>query len=427
MDRQDTQSGLRGERTRAQKSRRGLGFAVGLLFLVGVSGCDGLLDVTLPGNVQESDLENPALAQTLVTSALGQFECAYTNYIASVGVLASEYINASSWLNMNGWGWRGLELHNVSGSCPTGRNSDALGAYSPLQQARYLAEDGARRLEAFPDESVPGNTEMLGLLNAYAGYSYVLLGEGFCEMAIDEGPLMEPSEVMAIAEDRFTAAIEYARAAGQDSLEYLATAGRARARLNLGKLADAAADAEAVPEGFVWYAEYSTINGRRENRLYNVNRRNRFLSVDPERYGNLELGGVPDPRVPATSSGLKGHDGATDHWYQGKYPEADSPIPMASWYEAQLIIAEARPSEAEEAINRLRANQGLPAYVPSGDHLADVLEERRRQLFSEGHRLNDMLRHNIPSPTGVNHKGQPYGPITCMPLPESERRANPNI
>jgi hypothetical protein len=56
-----------------------------------------------------------------------------------------------------------------------------------------------------------------------------------------------------------------------------------------------------------------------------------------------------------------------------------------------------------------------------------VLEERRRQLFLEGHRLNDMLRHDLPFPTGENHKGQAWGPITCMPLPDQERLNNPNI
>ena len=48
-------------------------------------------------------------------------------------------------------------------------------------------------------------------------------------------------------------------------------------------------------------------------------------------------------------------------------------------------------------------------------------------LFTEGHRLGDMLRHNIPFPTGTNHKGQTYGPITCLPLPEQERLNNPNL
>ena len=105
-----------------------------------------------------------------------------------------------------------------------------------------------------------------------------------------------------------------------------------------------------------------------------------------------------------------------------------SPIPIASWEEAQLIIAEARPDEAEAAINRLRNAQGLPEYTPSGEgHIADVLEERRRQLFLEGHRHNDMLRHDLPFPTGANHMGEFRGDVTCLPLPLQERENNQNI
>lgn len=405
-------------------ARLGLG-----LLCVGVTACgDGLLEVENPGSVQESDLSNPALAQTMVNSALGQFECAYTSYVISAGILSHEYINSSSWLNINGWGWRGVELYTIEGSCPGGRDATGLGAYTPLQQARYLAEDGAARIAAFPDDQVADKDEKLGMLSAYAGFSYVLLGEGFCEMAIDQGPLMTPAEVLAIAEQRFTSAIDYAEAAGNDDLRLLALAGRARTRLDLGNLTGAAADAELIPEGFVWNAEYSTVDGRRENRVYNLNRRNRYISVEPEDYGNVMLQGAPDPRVPVTNSGLVGDDGVTIHWYQDKYPTADSPIPMASWEEAQLIIAEARPEQAVTAIDRLRASQGLPAVAPSeGTGLALVLEERRRQLFSEGQRLNDMLRHDLPFPTGFNHKGQAWGPITCMPLPDQERLNNPNI
>src|SRR5690606_2872807 len=278
----------------------------------------------------------------------------------------------------------------IIGDCPAGRDATGLGAYAPLQQARFLAEDAARRIAGFPDEAVENKAEKLALLNAYAGYAYVLLGEGFCEMAIDESPLMTPPEVLRLAEERFTTAIEFAGTAGRTDVAHMARLGRARTRLDLGELAEAAADAETIPEGFVWNAEYSTVTGQRENRVYNLNRRNRYLSANPVDYGGLELGGEPDPRVQITDSGQLGHDGATPHYYQNKYPTADSPIPMASWAEAQLIIAEARPAEAEAAINRLRAHQGLPAYVPSGNTLADVLEERRRQLFSEGHRLNDM-------------------------------------
>ena len=56
-----------------------------------------------------------------------------------------------------------------------------------------------------------------------------------------------------------------------------------------------------------------------------------------------------------------------------------------------------------------------------------VTEERRRALFSEGTRLEDMLRKKIPFPTGLNHKLATYGPTTCVPLPLVESQNNPNL
>lgn len=421
-----------GAAARGRSARRGSGLMAGaagamMAALVACSG--GLLDVDNPGRVSESDLGNAALAQTMVNSALGQFECAYTQYVATAGIMANEYVNSSSWLDINGWGWRGVELETITGSCPSSRTATGLGAYTPLQQARYMAEDAARRIEEFPAEQVQKKDEKLAMLSAYAGFSYVLLGEGYCEMAIDQSPLMTPQEVLAVAEAKFDAAIASAEKAGRSDLRLLALAGRARTRLDRGNPGGAASDAEQIPSGFLWNAEYSTVEGRRENRIYNLNRRSRYLSVETTHNTGLMAGGAPDPRVSMTNANAKGHDGVTDHFYQDKYPAADSPIPMASWREAQLILAEARPEQAVEAINRLRASQDIPAVTPeeSRDVLALVLEERRRQLFSEGHRLNDMLRHDLPFPTGSNHKGQAWGDKTCMPLPQQERLNNPNI
>lgn len=418
---------------RRGRVRTPLAPAAGLLLVGLLVGCDSLLEVENPGAVEAADLENPALARTILNGALGQFECAYTSYVISTSLLADETINSSGWLNINGWGWRGLELETITGSCPTGRNATGLGAYTPLQQAVYLTSDGSRLIESFPEEEVTGNkTEMLGLLAGYGGYAHLLLGEGFCEMAIDQGPLLQPADVIEMAAARFTTAIGHAQTVGNTDLELMARAGRARARLDLGDAEGAYADASAIPEGFVWNAEYSTIDGVRENRVYNLNVLNRYVSVEPENYGNVMIDGQPDPRVRAENSGVPGHDGATTHWYQRKYESAGSPIPMASWAEAKLIMAEARLSEAEEHIDALRAAQGLPPLGLGGGEsdaelLAIVLEERRRQLWLEGHRLNDMLRHDLEFPQGANHKGQTYGPITCMPLPEQEKRANPNI
>jgi len=56
-----------------------------------------------------------------------------------------------------------------------------------------------------------------------------------------------------------------------------------------------------------------------------------------------------------------------------------------------------------------------------------VLEELRRQLFSEGQRYVDMLRYNLPFTKGVNRKGQTYSDLTRVPLPDVETRNNPNF
>jgi starch-binding outer membrane protein, SusD/RagB family len=413
--------------TRRTPSRVVTGMGLSLILSLGTAACDmGLLDVSIPGRVVSADLNNSALAETLVNSALGQFECAYTSYVVSTGLLGGELLNASGWLDINPWGWRGVELYNLTGGCPTGRDATGLGAYTPLQQARYIAEEATRLIETFNDASVTAKPEKLGLLSAYAAYSTLLLGEGFCEMAIDQGPLLTRAEVFQRAEAGFTKAIAFATTAGNQNLRRMALNGRARTRLNLGNNAGAVADATEIPSGFAWNAEYSTSTGKRENRIFNLNRRNRYTSVNYLTYANLTVGGQPDTRVALANTGLRGHDNTTTHWNQLKYNTAADPIRMASWAEAQLIIAEADPAQALARINALRAAQNLPAFVGTPTK-ADVLEERRRQLFLEGHRLNDMVRNNLPFPQGSNHKNQPFGPITCMPLPDQERNNNPNV
>jgi len=409
--------------------RRGvLGLAAAALLFT-VAACDSLLEVEIPGAVSEEDLDNPAMAVPLFNSGLGAFECAFANYVATVGVLTEEYIVSSAWLADNIWGWRGIETREADGDCPNNRNAPGFGAYTPLQQARFLIESTIDRISRFDASAVPGKEQMVTTLHAYAGYTYTLLGEGFCEMAIDQGPLMQPHEVLARAEEYFTTAIERSGSSGDQDIRLLALLGRARVRLNLGNTAGALADAREIPPGWRYNANYSTVQPIRENRVYNVTVRNYFLSVSPN-YRGLTVGGQPDPRVPVEFSGQFGHDGTTEHWIQRKYRSADAPIPIASWEEAKLIIAEALGgAQAIAEINELRAAQGIPPLEnpDASNMLPVILEERRRQLFSEGHRLNDMLRHNMPFPTGTNHKGQTYGPTTCLWLPDQERNNNPNL
>ena len=396
-----------------------------LLVQVFATGCDSLLEVKMPGQVAETELDNPGLAATMVTGALGEFECSLGQYVATTGVLTGEYIISGFLLASNIWGrrWR-PNIIETAGGCGGG-----YGYYTPLQTARFMAVDGSRRIEAFPDAEVPGKTTMLATLAAYAGYSYTLLGEGFCDMAIDGGPLKTRAEIFAEAEQWFSKAITLATAPADTSILNMARVGRARVRLNLGNTSGAATDAEQVtPVGFVRNATQSSAIARRNNRVFTANIRDRDISVGTN-YRNLTVGGAPDTRVRATFANRNGQDGVTPQWDQAKYTALNSTIPIASWAEAQLIIAEARGGQAAfDAINRLRTRAGLPLLTAGTVvDLPMILEERRRQLFSEGQRYNDMLRHNIPFPSGVDHKGQLYGDVTCVPLPTVETLNNPNI
>ena len=106
--------------------------------------------------------------------------------------------------------------------------------------ARYSADNALRLLDTWSDADVPGRTALIARAAAYSGYAHILLGEGFCSAAVDLGPELSPAQVFALAEEKFTRALDAATAAGNDSLRNLALVGRARARLNLGKRTEAA-------------------------------------------------------------------------------------------------------------------------------------------------------------------------------------------
>ena len=409
-------------------------FALLGVILAGPVACNSLLTVDNPGRVPAEALDDPALMPILQAAAIQQFQCGVNAFAATGGMLSGEFLSSNGFVNNHPWEWRGAtEIRNEPGDCNQGRNSTFMGFYRPLQQARFQLDDTFARLETFTDAQVTNRARFLTEMRAYAGYAYLLLGEGMCQMTIDNGPAMTKPEVWAIAEARFSDAITRATALNDPSLLNMARVGRARARLDLGNLAGAAADAALVPAGFVRNATFSEGSQPRENRFYNLTHRNDFLSVG-ETYRGLTVGAQADPRVRVTNLNRVGNDNVTPMWRQEKYsPNGAVPQPIASWNEAQLILAEAVGGQAGiDVLNRVRAANGVttPLVYAGGDITDVVIEERRRQLFGEGQRYVDMLRKNLPFTTGnngVNRKGQVYGPVTCVPLPNLETQNNPNF
>jgi len=414
-------------------------FAAGALVLAALSttACEKLLEAEAPQLIEEETLQQPANATVIVSGLVADFECAFTSYIATLGPISDEFrdsqANAATW-DLD------RRTNNASSSTIYAINTcGGFAAYTPVSIARYVADNGAKLLEGWTDEEVPGRATLLARSYAYAGYSLILLGEGFCSAAIDVGPELTPAQIFGQAEERFAKVLSTVTAgssASNDSLRNMALVGRARARINQGKFADAAADAALVPNNFTFNARYSSTVTRAENRVYRMNNVNGSMTVDSTLRG-LTVGGVPDPRVPVTDAGRGGSQQSVRLWVQNKYTALNSPIPIASWREALLIRAEAAAeagnvSAAVGFINQLRQRVNLPAFsaASAAEVKAQIPDERRRELFLESHRLYDTIRFNLPLIPAAGtpfHGGGSYGNQKCLPLPDIERINNPNL
>jgi hypothetical protein len=400
-------------------------------------GCSDVLKVELPGRIPTDLLGDPITAPTLAASVVADFECAFSNYVASTAILSDQFLGASGNLNAKNWGTRKIKEDDTSNE-QTGCDG-SLGAYTPLQTARFQADDILSRLQGWTDAETKVPLAPLRARVATLGaYVYAFLGEGYCAMRFNkEKTVHTPAEVLATAEGKFDAALALvnAMAAGTAKTELLnlVYVGRARVRLDRGNGAGAAADAALVAAGFEFFVTRSVDADTRWNDAWLALSEFGHGSVDPK-YRALTVGGQPDPRVEVAAGpdvGLppKAFDGVTNLYVitNKNFSRAD-PMRLASYVEAQLIRAEAlKGATAVGIINARRTQLGLPQYTgPSDDAsvMALVLDERNRELFMEGgQRYNDLLRFKIPWKVGNDQNGVPYGTTTCMPLPLNERLA----
>ena len=402
-----------------------------------------------PGALSVETLYRPANAPLLVNGAIGDFECAFTRYVVGSGLFADELSPAIAAIANFDYDARRVNTNATYGtnncSSPTPSASQQPGIYTPLSVARATADTAAAKLEGWTDTEVPNRARLIGQAYAYAGYSLTLLGEGMCSAAINLGPEIQPPALFAEAVIRFTKSIASATSANDVTTLNLARLGRARALLDLGgatNQAAAAVDAALIPATFVVNTSPDAVNTRRQNTVFITIAQSSFTTVDPSFRNVLVPGGTTqDPRVLVTDLNRSGTAAGSRLFIPAKHATSTSPIRIASYAEAQLIVAEnaattGNLAEAEAAINRARARTaGLPPYVrPAGattaDLVAQIIEERRRELFVEGHRLGDLRRYGIaftPAAGTAYQYGGVYGTQTCFPLPDVERINNPTI
>ena len=404
--------------------------------IIGCNSISDALNVTAPDKIDAKMLQDPAFATLLVNSTVGDFECGYGAFVAVGGLLSDELLDAS--ITASRWPYDRRDVQTSDGAYSTNAcDNFTPGVYTPISTARFTADTVASLLKVWTDNQVANRADLLAKALIYGGYDRIMLGELFCSAAINRGPELTSAQVFAQAEDKFTQGLAAAQAANDAQLTSLAYMGRARARLDQGNLAGADADAKQVPVGFVYNATADVTTGVRTNRVYQQFNFG-VASVTPQFLGltvpTASGGTVPDTRIADSATGKTGTDNQTPLIVSNKYRTGASPIPIGSYKEAQLIIAEAEGGQvAVNIINSLRVAAGLPGAFQSTDAttiMNQVISERSRVLYLQGNRAYDMRRLNLPlnPAAGVAYlHGGVYGTEVCFPLPDVERNSNPNI
>ncbi len=390
--------------------------------------CSNLLDVTYPGRIPAEQLNDPSLAAVLATSVVGDLECAYNNYFSGASAHSDEFEASNDNGALANAGERNITADNddyaISG-CEASTGN--FGLQVPMHTARFQSEDVFKRLAGWTDAQVEGRVGLQAKVRAYGAYAYTFLGETYCAVSFDGGPSQPPAASLTLAVQKFKEAVTLATqaGAGSEDIVNMSNVGLARASMDLKNWADAEAYAAKVPVGFELMADRGIENDRRWNKMhYLFTQLGAFVISNPYR-------AINDPRL-----GFKDlHKGAfnpdIDLWVNTKYSSLGDPIRLASYREARLILAEAKAEQGDVTgamgiVNARRAELGLPDLTATDQTSAvnNIIDERQKELaFEGGHRLNDLLRKNIPwkvSGTKNPFTGRPYGATTCWPVPTKE-------
>jgi hypothetical protein len=341
-------------------------------------------------------------------------------------------------------------------------NPNLGGAADVLYLNLHLARSGAANAITAWAKVKPTSKDSLSELYAIRGFSEGFFGEIYCSgvpfsAETDAGTVYGQPQTTQQIFQRTLASFDTALAnATSNNNKYLAQVGRARALLNLGQFANAAAAVAGVPTTFKYQTYHSAATTRQNNGVWNgtVVPSSRYTVSNNEGTNGYNYLQTPnDPRMPWTPSTRVGFDGTTRNLpTQQKYPTNATPAVVADGIEARLIELEARLQGGTQAdrdavfagLNSLRSTAITPAMpalagsAPTTQAAAvdQLFRERAAWLWLTGHRLGDMRRlirqygrdPNTVFPVGPvsTRFGSTYGSDVNFPVPFDETN-NPNF
>lgn len=412
----------------------------GLLALVAVlamGACDSLLTVQDPQRYTADDL-NTALP-AVANGVEGAVHTVMDNFVVYQALLADEYQHTGTWGNYD-------EVDHGRFQYGT---SPMDGTHSAWLRAQWFATDAERRFRENLGEAEAASSTLTAQVRLGGAFADLYMGMSFCESVGEaSGPAITDMQALQQAVQKFTDAMQTAQAAGRSDYATAAQAGRAQARLLLGDLQAAAADAAAIPDDFSYEAVFNqTVNNWVV--LVTTKTFNEAAGLLHKWWDQIDKNEAPgymrdpwtneyDMRIPVFFDGEVATDNETPHYSQWKYNGLTDNIPMVHSDLMRLIQAEALVNSGDYAgataiLNQLRDAVGLAPFDTPADQsmmMEYLLSERFAELFMEGQRAIDFHRFGLtrqmfdalddPEREGA---GRP----TKFTMTDAEPLYNPNI
>lgn len=444
--------------------------AVGLIAVaVLMTGCNSIKDELLspqqPNVISPTDIQNATGADAMYVGAIGRFTVA----------LDGSPTNSGS--NQEGaWNWAGLFTDEFRNSDTFSQRVDddhrqlqdndqlVTNIYGGLQQSRGYARDAANALMKYDSTA----KAKIGEMYFDIGFAELTLGQEFCngiplgETVNGEPVYTQPlttQQVFAAAAGRLDTALTYvngAKDAASVAVARAATVAKARALVDEGQFAQAAALVGSVPTSFQFVLNFS--NTTYDNEWW-------ILGPSVKRYtlGDASQATAPvlinflaanDPRVPfdSTVSGVPGQLSSVTFNWTTRLSGRDDPLPVVSGIDARLIEAEAQLQAGDYAamvatLNNLRTTSqtigvfvvpAMPAITTIPTTQADAVQllfrEKGFWQFGRGVRMDDLRRlvrqygysQDQAFPSGAYPSGGTYGSEVSFAVPDAEK-TNPNF
>lgn len=395
------------------------------ILLLAITSCeDFVTDVDpLADRVKDEQLNDASQLPFLVVGLEHQFTITSDNLLSTADGLSDQLIFGNGVRNATYTTFIDIDKGEILS------DNNSIGFYSNIHELRKFADTLLVRVDTRLT-NVTTATDTANIKKArYAGHFYSAVAKYYLATyygkdytvggsPLDNGPFVTSDVLYDQALASFTKSLEYATA----YQVRLVNSYIARINLFNGDYAEAY---QAASQGLVF-------NDSPFEALYNKVSNNYYW----EQMGNFRAQFIPDQRFvsyidedPTEAKRIKLQSlGADDRTGQNrpkqvKYPDKDSPLPVMTWQENHLMLAELAvrghgSANPADLINEVRTSHEVAAINGTID-LEVIYTERDKELFCTGIRLPDQRRFN------KWHLGADTWKY--FPLTQAEVNGNPNI